>query len=214
MRRIHALDENLPYALNNIIFEYIASLPLREQIANYSEFPELFQDVQDLEKCLILATVLDKKNLVKLFLDKGATNMGDALESAINFDNTEMIELLLHYNILESDILEALQFSINTDKLHIASYIIYNGRVSPDMLNYILDLESESIDINIIQFLLSHGANPNYGLIGAARSGDMELVTFFIREGATNLEQAIESAYSVEDEDMIEFIQSLQNIID
>jgi len=64
--------------------------------------------------------------------------------------------------------------------------------------NYNWGLEGAALGghMDIVQLLLSKGADPDAGLESAAEGGHMDIVQLMLSKGATNLDSALETAES------------------
>ena len=134
--------------------------------------------------------------IVKLMIDMGATRFESGLYIASEYNNMQIIELILdkikeHNNTL-SYFNAILMGACQGGHPDLIEYAISKGA---DKMNHGLSEACHNGNINIIELLIKNGANNwNYGLDSACMSGNREAIDLMIEKGATHFNNGLINA--------------------
>ena len=148
-------------------------------------------------------------DIIKLLINKGAKNLGNAVLVASKYAKWDAAKLIIDIaieqnskslnvnNALSSIIhskyiqdhrhLENLEFVIEPEQEELIDYIISKGA----SLDVALENAMEMQNLGAIKFLINKGADLEQGLINAATNHETKIVEFLINKGAKNLDQAL-----------------------
>jgi ankyrin repeat protein len=183
--RIIEEETKIPDDINFLITSFITS-NMEERVTGYGEFPELFEDV-DADELIYYAVRYNNArliemalrngasvntglgsailsgniDLIKFFLEKGATVNLKQLSLAINVNNLETIKLLLpmiEEQFPKRTVNWALVYSAALGNEELVNFFIQQGA---DILNDAFLESAVSNNLAIMRLLISQGAQPN-----------------------------------------------------
>lgn len=137
---------------------------------------------ESLEKCLEEGISEGKMWKVKRALDRGASDRGALLQA------------------------------VKAGQANMVAFFLQRGKT--DLSGRALLQAAEDNNQEIIELLLKTNNDPgylDYGLAGAAKAGNLELINYFLGLGATNLEYAIVNAVSKKQKEVVDFLFEKDN---
>jgi ankyrin repeat protein len=136
--------------------------------------------------------------LVNFFIEKGAKNWNIGLYSAAVAGNRDLILFFMKRgNTKKSAALDGAAYGGHVE---LVKMFFENGAKDIDsaLKSAVKGYEEHEIKSReVIRYLISLGANVNVGLIQSARVENPNLISFFIRRGADNFEQASDFATAI-----------------
>lgn len=167
-----------------------------------------------LNDALIEAADKGYMNIVREVLNNGATNLDDALYAAARTNDLALLTELLHAEDWPEEGIEefnnALIIAARHGYLDAIREIINAGATN---LGEALVNAATSNHLNVVQFLINTGAidpmDIDWALRQAAYHGRLEIVRELVEHGATDLEDALQTAQERRHPEVVKYLRSI-----
>lgn len=149
----------------------------------------------------------DHLDLVERFIDRGARNWNEGMLSATRGGHQNIVEFLIERSA--NNWCRGLDVSSRHGHLHLVKFFIEEIPEQLDAINNAMTVAVLKNHCDIVNFLISRGANDyNGGLRTAASRGSWHLIELFIEKGADDWSGALFYATLSSGQEIIEFFKS------
>jgi len=151
------------------------------------------ENIVDLNRCIYLASIQNDINLLKYFIGqrriKYFETLNNSLFEAVKNNNKELTMTLLFEGKRLARVADKLSKAINISAsegyLELTEYLFNLEKWQQDSINEFLSAAAESGNQQLVDFFIKRGANDlNSALVHAASNGKIEMINYLIAKGS------------------------------
>ena len=176
-------------------------------ITNNMKFIEIFisYGMVDWNECLLTAAMVGNIQLIKFFIDKGADNQNAAIINSVSNGHIDAVKFFIEC-LKCQDFQEYVHIAIQNDQISLVNFII--TEYLPTYNNNIgLKQAAYYGKINMVKYFVKNGANAfNEHIEDAVHGGNLDLVKYFIDCGVRDFFEILCYASEFGKFDIVKFI--------
>jgi thiamine pyrophosphokinase len=174
---------------------------------NPEQFYKKYKDSEDIfDWTMSYAAEGGQMEIVKLMIEKGATDFDSAMREAAEGGQMEIVKLMIEKGATDFD--WAMNYASEGGHMEIVKLLIEKGATDFD---WGMNEAARGGNMEIVKFMIEKGATDfNWAMTNAAEGGHMEIVKLMIGKGATDFNTAMADAAEGGHKEIIDYLEKMK----